>query len=147
MGMDFAASICWYRAWEVVCNFIWIVVDIKKIFWVIFCKISLLTWVNRILLILEGWVLLSFAPHLDSKKAIQLLFGTIFCFHFISYNVLFLINPSLKCHPCNAHVKLSYWMALALSVTQRGNHWIGVSIAMPYFWYKDYYVGSSSTAV
>ena len=55
-------------------NIILIIVDIKKVLWVIFLKFHLLTWVIRILLILEGWFLLSIVPHIDSKKPIQLLF-------------------------------------------------------------------------
>ena len=58
MGMDFAASICWYTAWEAACNFIWIIVDIKK-------------------------SLLSFVPHIDSEEHIQLLFDTTLGYYFI----------------------------------------------------------------
>ena len=56
---------------------------ILRRFFGLFFEIFLLTWVTRILLILEGWFLLSFVPHIDSEKPIQLLFDTIFCFHFI----------------------------------------------------------------
>ena len=53
---------------------------ILRRFFGLFFKIFLHTWVTIILLILEGWFLLSFVPHIDSKKPIQSLFDTIFVF-------------------------------------------------------------------
>ena len=41
---------------------------ILRRFFGLFFKIFLHTWVTIILLILEGWFLLSFVPHIDSKN-------------------------------------------------------------------------------